>query len=43
MSFLVTYYTIPKLNRELKPVSNICFSIIDYTIPKLNRELKRSS
>ena len=41
--FLVPYYTIPKIKRELKPDSfNGCFFPY-YTIPKIKRELKHTS
>ena len=39
--FLVPYYTIPKIKRELKLVSNASTADGDYTIPKIKRELKR--
>lgn len=38
--FLVPYYTIPKIKRELKPVITAFVLILDYTIPKIKRELK---
>ncbi len=38
--FLVPYYTIPKIKRELKRCCNIKKPYINYTIPKIKRELK---
>ncbi len=38
--FLVPYYTIPKIKRELKPASVSGVSTLYYTIPKIKRELK---
>lgn len=38
--FLVPYYTIPKIKRELKPVITAFGLILDYAIPKIKRELK---
>ena len=38
--FLVPYYTIPKIKRELKPHLLSPIFRIDYTIPKIKRELK---
>ena len=38
--FLVPYYTIPKIKRELKHSNNLGHGYIDYTIPKIKRELK---
>ena len=40
--FLVPYYTIPKIKRELKLSRSDCFVQQDYTIPKIKRELKLS-
>ena len=40
--FLVPYYTIPKIKRELKPALASEVLVIDYTIPKIKRELKQS-
>ena len=39
--FLVPYYTIPKIKRELKPVSVCQKRTPHYTIPKIKRELKQ--
>ncbi len=40
--FLVPYYTIPKIKRELKQgIVGTCDGV-DYTIPKIKRELKLS-
>ena len=39
--FLVPYYTIPKIKRELKRVFVVLARFADYTIPKIKRELKR--
>ena len=39
--FLVPYYTIPKIKRELKPLTEWYLRTYDYTIPKIKRELKR--
>ena len=41
--FLVPYYTIPKIKRELKLIRCNSFSSIYYTIPKIKRELKLHS
>ena len=38
--FLVPYYTIPKIKRELKLVGMPKTYATDYTIPKIKRELK---
>ena len=38
--FLVPYYTIPKIKRELKHDKIVISQFIDYTIPKIKRELK---
>ena len=38
--FLVPYYTIPKIKRELKLVKRSTQRVGDYTIPKIKRELK---
>ena len=38
--FLVPYYTIPKIKRELKQLLNTVGLILNYTIPKIKRELK---
>ena len=38
--FLVPYYTIPKIKRELKPRETVGLLRDDYTIPKIKRELK---
>ena len=38
---LSAYYTIPKINRELQPLSEIAACFFNYTIPKINRELQR--
>ena len=38
--FLVPYYTIPKIKRELKRVRECLVEKSDYTIPKIKRELK---
>ena len=38
--FLVPYYTIPKIKRELKRFFNFAVIYADYTIPKIKRELK---
>lgn len=38
--FLVPYYTIPKIKRELKPALREQKTTKDYTIPKIKRELK---
>lgn len=38
--FLVPYYTIPKIKRELKLDKYIIIVISYYTIPKIERELK---
>ena len=40
--FLVPYYTIPKIKRELKLIKRKPNSDENYTIPKIKRELKRS-
>ena len=39
-AFAATYYTIPKLIRELKPETEANVNRTYYTIPKLIRELK---
>ncbi len=39
--FLVPYYTIPKIKRELKQIARTSSETVDYTIPKIKRELKR--
>ena len=39
--FLVPYYTIPKIKRELKLLCEITLVAVNYTIPKIKRELKR--
>lgn len=41
--FLVPYYTIPKIKRELKPLSGSLLRRHDYTKPKIKRELKPSN
>lgn len=38
--FLVPYYTIPKIKRELKHISHPCSQLCNYTIPKIKKELK---
>ena len=38
--FLVPYYTIPKIKRELKQWAVRYDTPEDYTIPKIKRELK---
>ena len=38
--FLVPYYTIPKIKRELKLYYAVGCIEYDYTIPKIKRELK---
>ena len=38
--FLVPYYTIPKIKRELKRKVESALTEKDYTIPKIKRELK---
>ena len=38
--FLVPYYTIPKIKRELKLNLLYFFILFYYTIPKIKRELK---
>ena len=38
--FLVPYYTIPKIKRELKQFYQRIIIVVDYTIPKIKRELK---
>ena len=38
--FLVPYYTIPKIKRELKHFNVLLSYNKDYTIPKIKRELK---
>ena len=38
--FLVPYYTIPKIKRELKLGQNYIYDWANYTIPKIKRELK---
>ncbi len=40
--FLVPYYTIPKIKRELKPALSFLFVNSYYTIPKIKRELKHT-
>ena len=39
--FLVPYYTIPKIKRELKHMLYLSHTRANYTIPKIKRELKR--
>ena len=39
--FLVPYYTIPKIKRELKPKVCSINIVGNYTIPKIKRELKQ--
>lgn len=39
--FLVPYYTIPKIKRELKQKVVTFAEFQDYTIPKIKRELKQ--
>ena len=39
--FLVPYYTIPKIKRELKPTLLNFDLRQNYTIPKIKRELKQ--
>ena len=41
--FLVPYYTIPKIKRELKLPDSIHGVSWNYTIPKIKRELKQRS
>ena len=41
--FLVPYYTIPKIKRELKHLEDALDQLRDYTIPKIKRELKHSN
>ena len=38
--FLVPYYTIPKIKRELKRKDSTMRVWLNYTIPKIKRELK---
>lgn len=38
--FLVPYYTIPKIKRELKPLLLCLQHRFHYTIPKIKKELK---
>lgn len=38
--FLVPYYTIPKIKRELKPSNRAAKIRPNYTIPRIKRELK---
>ena len=38
--FLVPYYTIPKIKRELKRGYQHSYAVRYYTIPKIKRELK---
>ena len=38
--FLVPYYTIPKIKRELKRYTENVITGDNYTIPKIKRELK---
>ena len=38
--FLVPYYTIPKIKRELKLPKPATPTVSHYTIPKIKRELK---
>ena len=38
--FLVPYYTIPKIKRELKRIAKYKDTWYYYTIPKIKRELK---
>ena len=40
--FLVPYYTIPKIKRELKHLKKYIPKDGNYTIPKIKRELKQS-
>ena len=40
--FLVPYYTIPKIKRELKHSERKSLYHHNYTIPKIKRELKHS-
>ena len=40
--FLVPYYTIPKIKRELKPMRKLINPANNYTIPKIKRELKQN-
>ena len=37
---LLSYYTIPRNNRELQPIFSIRLKLSDYTIPRNNRELQ---
>ena len=37
---LLSYYTIPRNNRELQLVSSYAGAVADYTIPRNNRELQ---
>ena len=39
---LLSYYTIPRNNRELQLIQEKFSLIIDYTIPRNNRELQPS-
>ena len=41
--FLVPYYTIPKIKRELKHALPYSITEQNYTIPKIKRELKLSN
>ena len=41
--FLVPYYTIPKIKRELKHFAYYLDTVSDYTIPKIKRELKQQA
>ena len=38
---LLSYYTIPRNNRELQPNRTPLYERINYTIPRNNRELQR--
>ena len=38
---LLSYYTIPRNNRELQPVPVQQFYTVNYTIPRNNRELQQ--
>ena len=39
---LLSYYTIPRNNRELQPLESKRLETTDYTIPRNNRELQRA-
>ena len=39
---LLSYYTIPRNNRELQHIIEIFIRRLDYTIPRNNRELQHS-